>query len=198
MDIYYIILLGFAVSMDGFFAGIAYGIKKIHIPILSLAVIGAATLFYTGLAAYGSHFLVSILNSKITTIIGSLLLMSIGAVSIIKQLPIPCQSHMNNNIFLHVIETPEKADMDHSNRLNTIEALLLGTALGIDNMVATFAAGLAESLPIYTPLVMCIMQTLLLYSGIVVSKKIISPRLKERLAYLPGIVLILIGLFRII
>ena len=209
LDLYYIILLGFAVSMDGFFAGMAYGIKKIHIPLLSLLTIGALTLFYTAIAAYSSHFLLSVINPKITTIFGSLLLISIGTVNIIKQVATPYHrtepeptptknfNSSTDNIFLYIIEKPERADIDRSNHLSIVEALLLGTALGVDNMVATFAAGLADTLPLYTPFVMCIIQTTLLYSGIVISKKIISKKLKERLTYLPGIVLILIGLFRL-
>lgn len=205
MELYSILLLGLAVSMDGFFAGMAYGAKKIRIPTLSLVIVSAATLFYTALATFGSYFLAFAIQAKTAADIGASLLILIGGVSIIKQLsishkmqPAAKKKFFTKNIFLYVIEKPECADIDHSNHLNVMEALLLGTALGIDNMTATFAAGLAAPLPAYTPLSMCIIQTALLYSGICIAQKLISPAYKKKLSYLPGVVLILIGLLRMI
>ena len=39
MDLSYLILIGITVSIDGFFAGMAYGIKKITIPYASLLTV---------------------------------------------------------------------------------------------------------------------------------------------------------------
>lgn len=208
MELSYIIFLGLAVSIDGFFAGVAYGIKQIKVPFLSLLIIGTVTLFCTGFASYGSSFLAAYLNPTLTTIIGSILLISIGLAGILRQFfakpELPEESSMPKNItfsigkiVISIMAKPECADMDKSNRLNTIEAMLLGIALGIDNMVATFAAGLVETLPIYTPLIMCIIQSILVYAGIVIAGRITTAKMKERLSYAPGIVLICLGFLRL-
>ena len=39
MIFFYLLFLGFAVSIDGFVAGIAYGLKDIRIPMKSLLII---------------------------------------------------------------------------------------------------------------------------------------------------------------
>lgn len=208
MELYYILFLGLAVSIDGFFAGVAYGIKQIKVPFLSLLAIGTVTLLCTGFASYGSSTLAVYLHPMFTTIIGSLLLIGIGFSGILRQffakpeLPQECNMPKNftfsiGKIVISIMAKPERADMDKSNRLNTIEAILLGIALGIDNMVATFAAGLVETLPIYTPIMMCVIQTILVYAGMVIAERITTNKIKERLSYAPGIVLICLGLLRL-
>ena len=53
MNAFYLILLGFAVSIDGFATGIAYGLKKIHLPWTSLSIVG----IITGLAVIVSRMM---------------------------------------------------------------------------------------------------------------------------------------------
>lgn len=211
MELSYIILLGFAVSIDGFFAGIAYGIKTIKVPYPSLLTIGLVTLICTGLSSIGSHALLNYLNPVYTTAAGSLLLIAIGLTGIARQFYQRIQfsaaqspdskqgiTFSLGKIVIRIMAKPECADMDESKILSVTEALLLGLALGMDNMVATFAAGLVRPLPVYTPLVMCVIQTSLVFGGIYCAGKITSPKIKNRLAYAPGILLICLGLFRMI
>lgn len=208
MELSYIVLLGLAVSFDGFFAGIAYGLKGICVPGRSLAAIGTIIFLYTGIAAFCSQFLSSTLSPGLAASAGAWLLIGLGTAALIKQLysarhaavspvcPAKKLTFSLGKIVISIMEKPECADMDHSQRLNTLEALLLGTALGLDNMAATFGAGLVETLPIYTPLIMCAIQTALIYGGILAAQKIIPQGAKTSLAYLPGLVLICIGIAR--
>lgn len=211
MELFYIFLLGFAVSIDGFFAGIAYGIKSIKIPSRALCTIGSVTLLCTGVACFGSHFLQQYLDTVVTSIIGSLLLITIGLIGILRQffsqfkstsfIQCKCPNKITfsfGKIVVSIMAKPECADMDESKHLNILEASLLGLALGLDNMVATFAAGLVEPLPFYTPFIMCFIQAALVYGGIYFAAKIKSKPMKERIAYAPGIILILIALCRLV
>lgn len=206
MDLAYLLVLGLAVSIDGFFAGAAYGVKRIQVPFFSLLAIGAVTLFCTEIAHELSFCFADFLHAYILSLAGALLLIGIGICNLLwaklssaeageetlKPLTFSC-----GKIVISVMAKPEAADLDHSNRLSLSEALLLGAALGADNMVATFAAGLTNSLPFYTPLVMCCIQTLLVSSGILLARRITSSKLKERSAYAPGCILILLGLLRL-
>ena len=211
MDLSYVILLGIAVSIDGFFAGIAYGLKNIKVSFSALSIIGFVTLICTTLAMQGSSLLLNLVNPAIATYFGALLLIVIGLSSIVRQYltsPIEKQTRESTatpmkitfalgRIVISIMKKPECADIDHSNHINKFEAFLLGLALGIDNMVATFPAGLTHPLHFSTPLIMCIIQSSIVWSGIYLSAKIVSPKFKQKLAYAPGCVLILLGLFRL-
>ena len=210
MELAYLLLLGFAVSIDGFFAGAAYGIKRIQVPAFSLLAIGAVTFLCTQIAHDFSYFLTGSVNSFYITAAGALLLVCIGFCNLLQQYftrrsqtetteePSKPLTFSCGKIVVSVMAKPENADLDHSSRLSLSEALLLGAALGIDNMAATFAAGLTNPLPAYTPLAMCCIQTLLVHSGIWLARGITSAKMKDRFAYAPGLILILLGIFRLL
>lgn len=209
LELLYLLFIGFAVSIDGFFAGAAYGVKRIHVPRLSLFAIGAVTLLCTQLAHNLSDLLADSLQSLYVTLAGALLLVCIGAANLLQQFVSKRRAKNASDeatkpltfscgkIVISVMFKPEAADLDRSNRLSLCEALLLGAALGIDNMAATFAAGLTHPLPAYTPLAMCCIQTLLVSGGIWFARSIASARVQQRFAYAPGLILILLGLSRL-
>ncbi|MBP2633796.1 MAG: hypothetical protein H6Q70_4424 [Firmicutes bacterium] len=211
MDLSYVILLGIAVSIDGFFAGIAYGLKNIRVSFLALSLIGFVTLVCTTLAMHSASLLLAFINPSITTLCGALLLIAIGSMSLLHQylvkapinetvttIKTPTKITISlGRLVISIMAKPECADMDCSNHLNKTEALLLGLALGIDNMIATFAVGLTTALQFYTPIVMCVIQSSIVWSGIYLAKKIISDHMKQKIAYAPGCVLILLGLIRL-
>lgn len=211
MDLSYVILLGIAVSIDGFFAGIAYGLKNIRVSFLALSIIGFVTFVCTTLAMRSASLLLAFINPSIATLCGALLLIAIGSMSLLHQYLVKAPINENaaitktptkitislGQLVISIMAKPECADMDCSNHLNKTEALLLGLALGIDNMIATFAIGLTTSLQFYTPIVMCIIQSSIVWSGIYLAKKIISDPMKHKIAYAPGCVLILLGLIRL-
>lgn len=211
MDLSYLVLLGIALSIDGFFAGIAYGLKNIKVSFLALAMIGLVTLVCTTLAMRCSTFMLTYINPSIASLCGALLLIGIGSLSIIHQylLKPPLEPAVSKGdpptkitfslgkLVISIMAKPECADIDCSHHLNKLEAFLLGLALGIDNMIATFAVGLTSSLPFYTPLLMCLIQSSIVWSGIYLAKKIISADMKHKISYAPGCVLILLGLIRL-
>lgn len=208
MDLSYVLILGFAVSIDGFFAGIAYGIKQIKIPVLSLLSIGFVTLACTGFSCFGARFLQRYFDPPLMAAAGALMLIALGLAGVSRQYfsrlsASPADDGAQGRvkislgkIVVYIMAKPERADMDQSSRLSVAEALLLGLALGVDNMAATFAAGLVEALPVYTPPVMCVIQAVLVYGGICSARKVTSAKMKARLAYAPGLILILIGISR--
>ncbi|GBG56684.1 putative membrane protein YtaF [Sporomusaceae bacterium FL31] len=211
MNIFYVLLLGFAVSIDGFIAGIAYGLKNIKIPASSLGIVGLVTVLCTGSAMFFASMLEQYINPHVAIVCGSLLLIAIGIVSLF-------QEYLTKNIkdfdfddditarkltisigriMINILAKPETADVDNSKKISSTEAILLGLALGIDNMVATFAASLMGFLPLYTPLLMGVIQIAVVSAGILASTRIVSESLKKRFPYLPGTLLILLGLSRL-
>lgn len=207
MDLSYLILIGITVSIDGFFAGMAYGIKKIKIPYTSLFTIGLVNLFCTTVAICAAIYLGHFIDPIFSTSISALLLILLGSINLLKEyisdlaekttdrlkitIPIGC-------LVINIMKKPECADVDHSQRLNKREATLLGFALGIDNMTAAFAIGLMMTAPYYVPITLSLIQIGLVWVGITLAKKIAKDTWQKRTAYIPGIVLILMGLLRIL
>ncbi|CUH97597.1 putative membrane protein [Propionispora sp. 2/2-37] len=210
MNLLYVMLLAIALSLDGFVAGIAYGLKKITIPYISLAIVGTITMLTTAAAVFCSSSVAEFINPHAAVISGALLLIAIGIFSLFQEYltkSVPSYQADNSTtaakltfsigrIVISIMAKPETADMDHSNRISSTEAVFLGLALGIDNLVATFAAGLMNTLPLYTPILMGVIQILALYSGLSSAHKLIPAGLKRRVPYLPGVILIILGLLR--
>lgn len=210
MNLFYVLLLGFAVSIDGFVAGIAYGIKNISIPSISLCIVGITTTLCTGGAMAAACILGAFLNTRLAILIGAVLLTLIGLFSLYQEYIIANFHSSTENqtkvthyvtfsvgCLVNVMAEPEIADIDHSKLISPLEAILLGLALGIDNMIATFAAALVSPLPLYTPITMGCIQVFVIASGIYTSRHFISDHFKNRIPYLPGLILILLGLIRL-
>lgn len=211
MIFFYLLFLGFAVSIDGFIAGIAYGLKDICIPMKSLLIICITTIISTTIAMWTACILGIFMNTQLAILCGSLLLIIIGLFSLFQEY-LTKDAHKNTiheephtpkltfslgRLVINIMADPEKADVDHSRGINSIEALFLGLALGVDNMIATFAATLMGPLPSYTPLIMGLIQVIVITAGIYTSKHLISATLKKRFPYVPGIILIMLGLIRL-
>lgn len=211
MTLLYVVLLGFAVSIDGFIAGISYGLKNINIPITSLSIVGITTTLCTGLALGSAHFLGALINTKIAILVGALLLTAMGLFSLFQEYcTAKVQVAPNNTanlspnvtfsfgrLVINIMTKPESADVDHSQFISPLEAILLGLALGIDNMIAIFAAALVSPLPFYTPISMGCIQIIVISSGIYTSHHFVSEQFKKKIPYLPGLILITLGLIRL-
>ena len=209
MNLFYILLLGFAVSIDGFIAGLAYGLKNISIPFTSLLIVCITTILCTIAAMASAYALGTLINTTLAILLGSLILVLIGLFSIFQEYLTkdyvtsegecsPKLTFSIGRLVINIMANPEKADVDQSQMINPLEALFLGLALGVDNIVATFAVALIEPLPSYTPFIMGLIQIMVISAGIYTSKHFISDGLKKSFPYLPGILLIILGLIRMI
>jgi putative sporulation protein YtaF len=212
MNLFYVLVLGIALSIDGFIAGMAYGLKNILMPFASLIIVCGITVLCTGTAMACATMLGNFIDAHIAIMLGSLLLILIGTVSLFQEYltkdVIPYQSDGEvtarkltfsiGRLVISIMTKPETADVDHSQGISSLEAIFLGLALGVDNMVATFAASLMGSLPLYTPLVMGLVQVIVFTGGLYASTRFVSEQLKNRFPYLPGAILIILGLLRIL
>ncbi|BBB90550.1 MAG TPA: manganese efflux pump [Methylomusa anaerophila] len=208
MDTFYVLLLGLAVSMDSFAAGVAYGIKSIRIPWTSLAIVGLITGACTLAATILANYLGSSINTHLAISFGSLLLIAIGAWNILNEYITKSNLSPNSSdnkltfrigrIVINIMADPETADIDHSKSISSSEATFLGLALGIDNMIAAFAASLIKPLPLHTPVIMGLIQIGLITFGSYGAARFVPEEIKKRFPYVPGTILILLGLFRLV
>jgi putative sporulation protein YtaF len=197
-----LILLAFAVSLDGFGAGIAYGLRKLRLPFISLITIGLTSggaVFVTMQAGYN---LGSILPPHITRWLGTIILVLVGLWVIVttmrskneqNKVEVPLKLSVRAfGFIIQVIKEPVRADLDHSGEISISEAVLLGFALALDAIGAGFGAALAGFSWVWTPLLVALCKIILVSLGVVLGNKCFD--LDGRAAYLSGCILILLGL----
>jgi putative sporulation protein YtaF len=101
------------------------------------------------------------------------------------------------NVFglvIQVLKTPDVADMDGSGTIRGGESILLGVALALD----TFAAGMAATMtgvPHSVIGFVAVMQIIMIGAGQGVAGRL-PLRITDKAKYIPGVVLLIIGLFK--
>lgn len=209
MNLMTALLFAVAISLDGLGAGVAYGLKNIRIPFLSLAVIGAVTVVMMGLATAAASWLGGLISPRIAYCTGALLLIALGFWSILQEwlkqyLPeedlIPgAQIKLDLGflrLVIQVFKRPVKADVDHSGELCSGEAFVLGLALALDALVAGFAAALTGGISLSTVLAVAAVQMAFIFFGARLASAALPAELQNKFPYIPGSILILLGLLR--
>lgn len=206
MGIFYVLLLTVSVSLDALAAGTAYGFRGVRLGLASLLVVGLVTTSCTAAAMIGAQWLDGVMDTHAAMLLGAGLMMLLGLWNLLQEylakrataegapraLTIPL-----GRLVVLIMLNPETADLDDSKDISPREALLLGAALGVDNMVACFAASLMGILPGYTPVVMGLGQMMLIAAGAVAVRWLDVSRIKKNLPFLPGTILIVLGLLRL-
>ncbi len=77
-------VLAIAVSLDGFGVGIAYGLRRIRIPVLSVFIIACCSGFIIWLSMQAGRWLSQYLSEYVTSFIGAIILIVIGSWSIVQ------------------------------------------------------------------------------------------------------------------
>lgn len=89
-----------------------------------------------------------------------------------------------------------EADFDKSGHISSIEAVFLGLALSLDAFGAGIGAALIDLPPMLFPIVVTIASMCFVLVGIHIGKMIKNTSWIKSIAFLPGLALILIGLFK--
>ncbi|MGN1402573.1 MAG: sporulation membrane protein YtaF [Bacillus sp. (in: firmicutes)] len=205
-----LILLAFAVSLDSFSVGFTYGLRKVTIPLASIVVIAcmsAGTIFFS---MFLGGLLSGVLSPAFAEKLGGTLLIGLG-IWVIYQNVRPLQEVKEEiksetviatiemkyfGIAINILRKPMEVDMDRSGTITGMEAVLLGIALSLD----AFAAGLGAAMIGFSPIVLacCIglMSSLFIKAGMTFGSKLSSYSSLDRLSFLPGVLLILIGIIK--
>jgi putative sporulation protein YtaF len=207
---YYVSLFGLAlaVSLDGFSVGVAYGIRKMKISFMAILIIAlcSGSLFFLSMTL--GQILFAWVPKNFASWIGACFFIVIGIWAFFQkpsaQDPVegelPPQEwtleFKQLGLVVKILRTPTVADLDRSGSISSREAFLLGTALSMD----AFGAGLGASILGYSPLpvslLIAVMSVLFLHFGMKVGLKIVSESVKKWMDFLPGCLLILMGLYR--
>lgn len=211
MELLYVLLLSGALGMDALASGAAYGFKGIHMPAASLGMVGAVTALCTAVAMAATYALGGLLDVHVATAVGASVLVLLGIYRLLLDFLTKDTALHNAGRHVHarqlklsvgelvirIMAKPEAADVDQSKHIGLAEAAFLGLALGVDNMVAASAGSMGGLLPLYTPLAMGLVQVAFIALGVYGCEWLIDHRVRFRLPYLSGIVLVVLGLARL-
>jgi putative sporulation protein YtaF len=214
-------LMAVALSLDGFGVGLAYGLRRIRIPMSSLIAIALCTVFAMGISMLFGSWVTLWLRFIPARLLGATILLTLGVFQLaraiwnrkreifpqaVPAMAVVIQKPVLEPVFrfqlsffglvIQVLKTPDIADVDGSGGISLRESLLLGSALAMD----AFASGIGAAMAGMTLSVI----------GIVALTQIVMLRLGQQMAgkipenwtakaeYLPGAVLILVGLGKLI
>jgi putative sporulation protein YtaF len=204
-----LLLLAFAVSLDSFSVGFTYGLRNVKIPfksIITIAVCSAAVLM---VAMTIGELLEETLPGDWGGPIGGGILILLGA-WILYQFFRPEKASEPENektlvnfeiqslgIVIHILRKPMSADFDRSGTITGIEALMLGLALSLD----AFGVGIGAAMLGFSPLALAfaaaVMSSVFVFSGMKAGIFLSGYSWVQKLSFLPGLLLIIVGIFKL-
>ena len=208
MSLFSLIIIATAVSIDGFWGGFAFGLRKIKINFTSLLVISFWSVVLCGITMSLGHFLKDHISFALAKWISALLLFAIGAMAL-KEGIIQRSKYIEKNQhskvekigfkdLFRILDNPLLADVDGENDVKPGEGTLLGLAVAMDAAVAAFTVALAGYSPFTTPFLFGLTHFVLIGLGNFVALKQLIHYFAEKFALLPGVILIALGVLRLI
>ncbi len=214
-------LMAVALSLDGFGVGLAYGLRRIRIPINSLVAIAMCTVLAMGISMLFGGWVTLWLKLIPARLLGALILLSLGIFQLGKAIwnrkevvfpqAVPAMTAVHPKpvlepvfrfqlrffgLVIQVLKSPDIADVDGSGVISLRESFLLGCALAVDAFASGIGAAMAGmNLSIIG--IVAITQMMMLRLGQEMAGRI-PENWTKKAEYLPGAVLILVGLGKLI
>lgn len=205
-----LILVAFAVSLDSFSVGLTYGLRKLKIPFKSILIIACCSAFTLTLAMFVGKMITHLFSPATLDTIGGIIFVLLG-MWILYQFFRPEEEETAKleekiifkveiksiGLVINILKKPTTADLDKSGSITGVEALILGIALSLD----AFGAGIAAALLGYSPVILAIavaaMSFIFLTLGIQIGKWFSKLAWMRMFSFVPGVVLILMGILRL-
>lgn len=233
-----LLVLAFAVSLDGFGVGVTYGLRRIRIPFLSVFIIACCSGLIIFMSMQVGGWLTNFLSEFVSKLIGACLLILIGCWALIQlkrgkqngndvtietaELPQGTvetaaasegKAGMNDlsnaalvvmvelkrlGLVVQILRTPQAADVDKSGTISASEALMLGVALSIDAFGAGLGAAMIGLPALLTALTIAASSAIFLVGGIRFGFRFSAWKGMQTLSLLPGILLIVMGIMKLL
>lgn len=220
MHILSVLLLGLAVSLDGFGVGLAYGVRRMRIPFISTVIISISSAMAIMVSMLTGKMVSALFSPEGASIVGGIMLVAIGIwityhaiFSLNSSLPQgkeieegqkdQCRGKPQDSqarrffIFSDILKDPQKADFDDSGEISGREAIALGVALAMDAFGAGFGAAMMGFNPLITSGTVGLAKMIMLPAGFHLGKYYLARCFGKRASYLSGFVLIILGLINL-
>lgn len=210
VHLFSLLVLAFALSLDSFSVGFTYGLRKMVMPIKSILIIATCSAVSLMIAVSIGHGLERVLSPAITASLGGIILIVLGAwvlyqffrpekeKEILKHEKTIVNFEIRSlGLAINILKKPMSADFDQSGTITGIEALMLGFALSLDSFGAGIGAAMLGFSPFYLAATVAIMSSLFVLFGIKSGTFFHKFEWIQRFTFLPGILLIIIGIWKI-
>lgn len=101
-------------------------------------------------------------------------------------------------LVIQILRTPQAADVDKSGTISATEALMLGVALSFDAFGAGIGAAMIGLSPLLTPIMIAAASALFLLGGMRFGFRFSNWKGMRAISVLPGILLIIIGILKLL
>lgn len=197
-----LLVFGVALSLDGFAAGLAYGLRQVRIPFFSLLVIALTSGVAISISLAVGLAAAQFIAPAVARVLGGILLILLGFWILSQALRRAAHNGLSIRIppfgmVINILFEPLDADMDQSGVICLREAVVLGIALSLDAFAAGFAVALSGLYSLYIPLFVAVALFMLINAGILIGKRS-GGLLGSKVNLLPGLLLIMLGMFRLI
>lgn len=204
MGLFSLILIAIAVSIDGFWGGFAFGMRKIKITLISLLFISSWSVLCTMIAMVIGHYLKFVIPIGMAKYIGGTLILLLALYTLKegyehrKEQKGAVKPKINIHDLAKILQNPWLADYDNQDDIKPMEGILFGLAVAMDASIAAFTIALIGMNPFTTPFLFGLSHVVLIGSGNIVARTNIVADLGERFALIPGLILLVIAVLRFI
>lgn len=204
MGLFSLILIAVAVSLDGFWGGFAFGLRKIKIPFVSLLIISSWSVLCTMIAMLIGHYLKAVIPIGMAKYIGAILLLMLALYTLKegyehrKEQKGTIKPKITIHDLAKILQNPLLADYDNQNDIKPMEGTLLGLAVAMDASIAAFTIALVGVNPFTAPFLFGLAHVVMIGSGNIISRTNIVSGLGEKFALIPGFILLIIAVLRFI
>ena len=204
-----LLILALAVSIDSFSVGFTYGLRKMRIPFKSIMIIAGCSAVTLMIAMFIGHLIGQFLSPALAEKIGGIILIVLGGWIIYqffrpdKEKDVLLHEKIIVNLeikslglVIHILRKPMSADFDKSGTITGLEAFMLGMALSLDAFGAGIGAVMLGFSPVYMALSVAVLSSLLVFLGMRIGTLLAKISWLQKISFLPGILLIMIGLWK--
>lgn len=196
------LLFSLSSNLDNIVIGIAYGIKKIKIKLISNLVIAFITSAGTLLSMYIGLYISKFLPNYISNALGAGAIIILGGYFAIQSIIKLIYTSNSKNIALKdvtdMVEYAEKSDLDNSSDISIKEAVFVAFSLTFNNLGTGVAASVTGVNIEFTVIATFIISILTIMFGEAIGNHLLGNLLGKYAPLISGILLITLGIIEFI
>lgn len=196
------LLYSLSSNLDNLVIGIAYGVKKIKIGLISNLIIATVTSIGTLISMSVGKFISGFLPTSLTNMLGAVIIMLLGLYFLIQSILKLITKSYSNSLALknvdEIMDYAEKSDSDNSGTLNIKEAFVVSLGLMLNNLGTGLAASITGVNVSITVICTFILSIALLMLGKSIGHNILVSICGKYAPLISGVLLIILGIFELI
>lgn len=211
VELFSLLLLALAVSLDSFGVGLTYGLRKMKLPFKSLLFIAGCSAISILVAMGFGTVIQQYISPSFAEALGGIILILIGAWALYQVFRPTKDEHeavekdkviVNFEIkmfgvVIRILRKPMEADFDRSGTITGREAFLLGVALSLDAFGAGIGAALIGFSPIIMAITVAVMSASFVTLGMKSGRKYADSSVVQKFSFIPGLLLIILGVWNL-